>query len=115
MSAIPARVRGIVLERAAGRCESCGIYAPLELHHRLARSHSGKHTPDNLIALHGWGNHTGCHGEAHTASDRYVIGVSIRSGVGPEHAPANRPVLYRGTWVFLLADGGLKEVGSVEF
>lgn len=56
-----------------------------------------------------------CHELAHQASDRYVIGVSVRSGKGPEHEPANRPVLYRGRWAFLLSDGGLKELGEVDF
>ncbi|WP_136043328.1 HNH endonuclease [Microbacterium sp. K22] len=65
MSAIPAKVRTAVHERAKGRCEGCGRIAPLELHHRKYRSRGGKHTASNLVALCGWGNHTGCHGRAH--------------------------------------------------
>lgn len=79
------------------------------MHHRLHRSHGGGDAAVNLIHVC-----RQCHEDAHQASDRYVIGVSVRSGVGPEHSPANRPVLYRGTWVFLTVDGGIREVGSVE-
>jgi len=97
-------------ERAFGLCESCGRAQAQQVHHRLHRSHGGGESPSNLLHLC-----QPCHGDAHTASDRYVIGVSIRSGKGPEHEPRNRPVLYRGRWVFLTADGGIQEQGKVEF
>ena len=67
VSDIPARVRKAVHARAQGKCEGCGKFAPLELHHRKYRSRGGKHTVENIVALHGWGNHTGCHGLAHSA------------------------------------------------
>lgn len=49
---IPASVRRVVVERANGRCENgmCPKWAS-ELHHRLARSQGGPHTPQNLRAL----------------------------------------------------------------
>lgn len=65
MTTIPKRVRDTVHDRAGGRCEGCGEFRPLELHHRRFRSRGGKHTVSNLVALCGWGNHTGCHGRAH--------------------------------------------------
>lgn len=65
VTGIPPKVRATVLARADGRCEGCGNTAPLELHHRRFRSRGGKHTVPNLVALCGWGNHTGCHGRAH--------------------------------------------------
>ncbi|MFJ6427506.1 HNH endonuclease [Microbacterium maritypicum] len=55
VSAIPAKVRAAVHERAQGRCEGCGRIAPLELHHRKYRSRGGTHTVENLVALCGWG------------------------------------------------------------
>lgn len=63
--AIPKVVRDTVYARADGRCEGCGKFAPTELHHRRFRGRGGKHTISNLVALCGWGNHTGCHGRAH--------------------------------------------------
>lgn len=115
MNADSRRAYERVAERSFGLCESCGKRRATEKHHRLHRSHGGKDSPENILDLCGRGNTSGCHGDAHTASDRYVIGVSIRSGKGPEHEPRNRPVLYRGRWVFLTADGGIQEQGEVEF
>ncbi|WP_437582701.1 HNH endonuclease [Paramicrobacterium sp. CJ85] len=66
MSAIPKKIRDAVHERSGGQCERCFSAGPLELHHRKFRSRGGKHTVENLVALCGWGNHTGCHGLAHT-------------------------------------------------
>lgn len=103
MTAIPRIVRAAVMARADGKCEICGIGARLEVHHRLARSHGGKHEVENLLALCGWGNHTGCHGKAHSDSLRYVHGWAVRTG----YDPGAVLVLYRGKLCWLLADGGL--------
>lgn len=94
MSAIPAGVRRAVLARADGRCERCGLYTDaLELHHRKFRGRGGKHTMENLAALCGWGNHTGCHGFAHSEDPAaYAEGWAVHSW-GDERVTA---VLYRG-------------------
>lgn len=110
MNATSRRAYALVADRSFGLCESCGKHPASQMHHRLHRSHGGGESAPNLIHL----CHV-CHFDAHQASDRYVIGVSIRSGVGPEHDPANRPVLYRGVWAFLLPDGGIQEQGEVSF
>ena len=65
MKAADRRAYQAAAERADGRCEGCGTYAPLELHHRRFRGRGGKHLVENLVALCGSGNHTGCHGQAH--------------------------------------------------
>ncbi|TQO23815.1 HNH endonuclease [Paramicrobacterium agarici] len=83
-SAIPAKVRRAVAERSGGQCERCFSAGPLELHHRKFRSRGGKHTVENLVALCGWGNHTGCHGKAHTDGDG---GWSVHSWDNPRHIP----------------------------
>ena len=67
MNAADRRAYQTATDRADGRCEGCGLPAPLERHHRRFRSRGGKTTPENLILLCGWGNHTGCHGRAHSA------------------------------------------------
>jgi 5-methylcytosine-specific restriction endonuclease McrA len=50
---IPARVRRVVLARAAGRCEGCGGWLPARphLHHRRLLSQGGRDEPANLVAL----------------------------------------------------------------
>lgn len=69
MSAIPKPIRAAVLSRANEHCEGCRKGTThLELHHRQFRSRGGKHTVVNLVALCGWGNHTGCHGLAHSST-----------------------------------------------
>lgn len=100
MSAIPQRVRSAVHERAQDRCEGCGRFAPLELHHRKFRSRGGKHTVENLIALCGWGNHTGCHGMAHGPNP--PPGWTLPSG---KCDPRDEPFLSHLGRVYLTADG----------
>ena len=55
-------------ERSGGMCESgCGRPAA-EIHHRRFLGRGGKHNLANLLALCGRGNHTGCHGLAHSGA-----------------------------------------------
>lgn len=42
---------GIVLERASYRCERCGGLEPLEVHHKVFRSHGRSDALSNLQAL----------------------------------------------------------------
>lgn len=92
-----------VKERSAGVCEICGVRRAQQTHHRLHRSHGTLDTVQNLIRVCGTGNHTGCHGAAHSASNRYANGWAVRSGFDP----ALTPMLYRGRLMVLTADGGL--------
>jgi hypothetical protein len=92
-----------VKERSFGLCEICGTARATEVHHRLHRSHGGLDVAENLLHVCGWGNHSGCHGKAHSDSDRYANGWAVRSGGNP----ALRPVLYRGSLTILTAEGGL--------
>lgn len=96
---IPAKNRRQVEQRSGGVCESCGDNPAADIHHRQYRSRGGSHDVHNLIHLCGWGNHTGCHGRAHSAGERE--GLSIGRGYRSEL----QPVLYRGVWVLLDDDG----------
>lgn len=100
---IPARVRALVLARAGDVCEICGVGGALELHHRRYRSRGGKHTAANLVALCGWGNHTGHHGWAHTDPLAHDWGVSLHSWDDPLTSPLWSAL--RGAWG-LLDDAG---------
>lgn len=92
-----------VSARSFGLCEICGVKQATETHHRQHRSHGTLDTVGNLLRVCGWGNHTGCHGKAHSDPDRYKNGWAVRSGFDP----ALTPVLYRGRLHVLTADGGL--------
>lgn len=98
------RAHGAVMARAGGLCEVCGLRRATEVHHRLHRSHGGPDTVENQLAVCGWGNHTGCHGRAHSDSLRYVNGWAVRSG----YDPGAVWVLYRGRRAYLTADGGVR-------
>jgi 5-methylcytosine-specific restriction endonuclease McrA len=92
-----------VKTRSFGLCELCGAKRATEVHHRLHRSHGGPDTVTNLLHVCGWGNTSGCHGAAHTDSNRYANGWAVRTG----YDPGLMPVLYRGALMILTEDGGL--------
>jgi hypothetical protein len=104
-------VRQLVLARAADlaggitpACEVCGTTGHLELHHRQYRSRGGRHVASNLVALCGWGNHTGHHGWAHSEPLAAVWGVSLASGVDPSAERIWSAL--RGVWLVLDDAGG---------
>lgn len=98
------------LLRDGYRCAWCGASdVRLEVHHRAGKGIGGSRELDhlaNLVSLHGWGNHTGCHGRAHGAAvgDReaaLAAGMTLPRGTDPSTVP----VLYHdGLW--LLDDSG---------
>lgn len=65
MKAAERRAYQVATDRADGKCEGCGEYAPLNRHHRRFRGRGGKTTVENLALLCGMGNTGGCHGRAH--------------------------------------------------
>lgn len=89
--------------RSFGLCEICGEARATQKHHRLYRSHGTLDIVQNLLDVCGSGNHSGCHGRAHSDPERYANGWAVRSGFDP----ALKPVLYRGQLMILTADGGL--------
>lgn len=100
---IPAKNRRSVEQRSGFVCEGCGNREATEIHHRKYKSRGGGHEVSNLIHLCGWGNHTGCHGVAHSA-EGHELGWSCSSW-----SVASRvPLLYRGTLVLLTDEGGTK-------
>lgn len=92
-----------MLDRAGNVCEVCGSPGPLELHHRRYRSRGGWHVASNLVALCGWGNHTGHHGWAHSSPEAELWGVSLHSWDDP--LTMRFWSALRGAWV-LLDDAG---------
>ena len=107
MSKFPQEVRDKVAHRSQLRCEGCGGPGPLELHHRQYRSRGGQDTTVNALALCGagggmfGGNHSGCHGRAHTAEGE-ALGWSVRSRFDPATIPVEHFLYGR---VYLCEDG----------
>lgn len=97
------RAYELVRERSFGVCEICGRRRATEVHHRLYRSQGGVDLVENLLHVCGLGNHTGCHGDAHSDPARYTLGWALRSGT----VPAVEPLLYRGRPATLTTDGGV--------
>lgn len=117
-NSIPPRTREKVYARANGVCEVCGKYAPgADIHHRLAKGMGGTsnkriHDPSNLLAVCGWGNTSGCHGDIHGTADYAKAMGWIVSRFTP-HSPAEVPVrLWDG--MFWLDDDGTRRRATDE-
>ncbi|HEY2644062.1 MAG TPA: hypothetical protein VGI56_09960 [Galbitalea sp.] len=95
MSEFPASVIRDLKKRSRGLCEGCGVSQATQAHHRQYRSRGGSDLLSNALHLCGSGNHTGCHGIAHTAAGE-ALGWSIRSGFDPEEVPVFHK--FGGTW-----------------
>lgn len=110
MSSVPAKTSKQLHERSGNWCEGCGMRPATEKHHRLYKSRGGNHALENLLHLCGWGNHTGCHGVAHSGVKGDLLGWAIHMGGDPLLVP----VMYRGVKSFLLADGEVQPVTDLE-
>lgn len=82
-------------KRSRGICEGCGVEQATEAHHRQYRSRGGSDLLSNALHLCGSGNHSGCHGIAHTIIGEQ-LGWSIRSGFDPAIVPVFHK--FDGTW-----------------
>lgn len=102
VSVWPLAVRRAAWERCGGVCEWCGHARATQLHHRLYRSRGGLGLLVNAAALCGSGNHTGCHGRAHSKAGEDA-GWSVRVG----QDPAVVPVLYRDLGLVRLQPDGM--------
>lgn len=81
----PAKVARAIESRSGGLCEGCGEAPATEKHHRKYKSRGGKDVLSNALHLCGWGNHSGCHGRAH--SDDPPEGWSVHSWEEPRLEP----------------------------
>ena len=77
-----------------------------DVHHRMYKSRGGTHDVWNLLALCGGagglsgGNHSGCHGVAHSA-EGHELGWSVHAWGDP----LDIPLMYRGVMHRLTTDG----------
>lgn len=98
-------VRDIVLRRADGRCERCGMFTDLlQLHHRRPRAAGGSRRPDTNLASNAAALCPGCHVVTESRrADAMFQGWLVRQ----EQSPAQTPVFRWGQWVLLGDDGGV--------
>jgi len=97
--------RAAVHKRSGGMCEGCGLRPATDMHHRLCKSRLGYalDTEDNLLHLCGGsnglpgGNHSGCHGIAHT-----LIGEHLGWSVKSNNDPSEIPVFHKATTTWTL-------------
>ena len=116
--AIPKPVRELVAKRSGGVCEGCGQARATDMHHRRFKSRGGKDTPSNLLHLCGGmyglpgGNHSGCHGIAHSGRQGALRGWAVPSGwMEPAEFPYQGP---DGSWWLLDRTGGRAPAGPPE-
>jgi len=108
----PATVREMK-GRSRGICEGCGLAAATEAHHRQYRSRGGSDRVENALHLCGSGNHTGCHGIAHSAEGE-ARGWSVRSGHDPLTVPVRIVLGFAEVWVRFTADGDRELVNEFD-
>lgn len=98
MSGFSPAVLRALKKRSGGLCEGCGLAKATEAHHRQYRTRGGSDLLSNALHLCGSGNHTGCHGIAHTAEGE-ARGWSIRSGFDPSEVPVQIMAGFSKAWV----------------
>ena len=106
---VPRATMALLTARSRGRCEACHLAPATEAHHRKYRGRGGTHDIENLLHLCGWGNHTGCHGIAHTGKGQ-ERGLSVSGFADPAGVPFEDDY---GVKRELLADGTKREVRPV--
>lgn len=92
-------IRRRIEERSGGVCEGCLSAEAVEFHHRQFKSRGGLGTIPNALHLCGWGNHSGCHGKAHSADP--PEGWAVHSWDDPRLVPVLLPA-----GLFYLTNGG---------
>jgi len=102
---VPEGARLAVEARSGGICEGCGQARAAEIHHRKFRSRVGSNDVENLLHLCGWGNTSGCHGEAHGGPPTPGRCAALGWAVAKWEDPLEVPVLYRGRPLYLTASG----------
>ncbi len=114
MSGFSAATIKALKHRSGGLCEGCGQAEATEAHHCQYRSRMGPNALGNALHLCGWGNHTGCHGIAHSGSRGEELGWAIRSGHNPLFVP--KLVVIKGVqcWVRFDDHGGHETVHELD-
>ena len=98
--------RKLLAARSGGLCERCGIAPAESVHHRWKQGQGGPWSASNCVNLCGDGVRL-CHGYAElNPDDANDEGLHLR----PWQDSAAERFLYRGQWVLLSDDGGIRPI-----
>ena len=102
--------RDIIIKRAVGRCELCGLPAPVgQIHHRRPRGMGGSKDPLAGTAANGILLHLLCHTRIEmNRSESLANGWLIQQGHDPEFVPIKR----FGQFVHLLPNGSISPISD---
>lgn len=112
MSGFPPAILRALKKRSKGLCEGCGLEPAADAHHCQYRSRGGPDTLGNALHLCGWGNHTGCHGVAHSGHKGEALGWAIRSNYDPLLVPKFRT--FDATWWRFDNGGGKEQIHPID-
>lgn len=106
-AAFTEKVKGIVRERAAGKCELCGTMCVVaHFHHRRPRGMGGSRSNATGSASNCLMLHPRCHADVESSRERAIgNGWIVPSGIDPLEVPVK---LWHGRF-FLEADGSFSE------
>jgi hypothetical protein len=113
---MPRPIAEKVDERSGGMCEICHRRPATDKHHRLFLSRGGEHLVENIVAACGGsagmagGNHSGCHGRAH--SGKALPGTAISRYERRPIAEIELVDAYGYRWLFH-PDGTKEKVGQL--
>ena len=104
------KTRKIIRERAASRCEMCGVHcSDGQIHHRQARGMGGSRDAESRSAANGLYLHDRCHAKIESnRTDAYEKGWLVHKW----EDSGEKPVLMWDGWKVLGADGTLTPVVS---
>lgn len=106
MSGFPKPVRDLIRARSDGRCERCGIYPGVQIHHRRPRGAGGSTAPDTNTASNGLHLCFRCHSQVESKRDMALaLGYLVRQG----QSPSEVPVFRFGQWALLNDNGTTTE------
>lgn len=97
------KTRRVIIERAKGRCEVCGLVVNYgQIHHRQPRGMGGTSSRGIESAANGLYVHPSCHRKIEMNREKsYLLGHLVRTGASPEEAQVR---LWDG-WFVLSATG----------
>lgn len=108
---IPKQTVELVIARAAGYCEVCGLPGSesMALHHRKLKSRGGKDTAANLIWIHHACHNLGTDSIHLNPAKAEQKGYMVGSWADPEETPIALP---DGNFALLFDDGNYKILGG---
>ncbi len=106
MTGFSPQARAVIIQRGDRVCEVCGLRLGTQAHHRRARGMGSTKRPEYNQPANGLWTCNDCHARIESQrSEALTYGWLVRQ----TDDPAQVPVLYRGTWVYLDDLGNLHD------